>query len=70
MRPRARKTSPDQYDFLLPVLFLKKVFFGLFAFVLLDCVTGSGPIEEKTGTVSHKMLNPCLVPKQLHQPHQ
>lgn len=37
---RARKTSPNQYDFLLPVLFLKKVFFGLFSLVLLDWVTG------------------------------
>lgn len=54
MRLRARKTSPDQYDFLLPVLFLKKVFFGLFSLVLLDWVTGSGPVEEKTGTIFPK----------------
>lgn len=56
MRPRARKTSPDQYDFLLPVLFLKKVFFGLFSLVSLDWVTGSGPIEEKAGTMFPKCL--------------
>lgn len=56
MRPWARKTSPDQYDFLLPVLFLKKVFFGLFSLVLLDWVTGSGPIEEKIGIVFTKCL--------------
>lgn len=51
---RARKTSRNQYDFLLPVLFLKKVFFGLFPLVLLDWVTGSGPVEEKTGTIFAK----------------
>lgn len=38
------------------MLFLKKVFFGLFSLVLLDWVTGSGPIEEMTGTIFTKCL--------------
>lgn len=60
MRPRARKTSPDQYYFLLPVLFIKKIFWHF-----VPCFVGlCYRLRSHRGKNWHhfyKMFTPCFL---------